>query len=598
MRLFKPDEIEVREKSAGAQAVLKAGQLGTDEADLIKKATKAQGDIDTNISLSTAQKNAAKAVLAAAVAANTAGKSKADILKDMAAVVAAETLGMPAAFTIHSLELEAASPGSWGSLLRVAITALPPKAPATAVSAFDLTVTDARPGGRTEKFLDLTTDPNSVRRIDEVLADQSELLNWSGSPPTGPTDFTDVSTARKAVDDARKVFDEANSAVDIRDAWKKGADGLIVKLNVFWALSLDPVSTAERKLAETTAFLKRLQVADPNLDVSTELQLVATATIALANLQAALATSISDGSALDYQSFFPAGGGDAKRGIYALEKADLFNLLCIPPHSQQGDIEVQLTSDAIAYCEGRRAMMLVDPPSGWVGKDQAKSGIGTGAGDPSKNAAIFFPRLMQPDPLRDGNVKVFAPSGAVAGIFARTDTERGVWKAPAGLDATVRGVPQLSVPLTDAENGELNPLGINCLRAFPASGRVVWGSRTRVGDDRLASEWKYIPVRRTALFIEESLYRGTQWVVFEPNDEPLWAQIRLNVGAFMQDLFRKGAFQGKTPREAYLVKCDNETTTQNDINLGIVNIIVGFAPLKPAEFVIIKLQQLAGQIEV
>ena len=153
------------------------------------------------------------------------------------------------------------------------------------------------------------------------------------------------------------------------------------------------------------------------------------------------------------------------------------------------------------------------------------------------------------------------------------------------------------MPLTDAENGELNPLGVNCLRTFPAAGRVVWGARTLQGDDRLASEWKYVPVRRTALFIEESLYRGTQWVVFEPNDEPLWAQIRLNVGAFMQNLFRQGAFQGKTPAEAYFVKCDKETTTQNDINLGIVNIVVGFAPLKPAEFVVIKLQQIAGQIQ-
>jgi phage tail sheath protein FI len=159
------------------------------------------------------------------------------------------------------------------------------------------------------------------------------------------------------------------------------------------------------------------------------------------------------------------------------------------------------------------------------------------------------------------------------------------------------GVPKLSVPLTDNENGELNPLGINCLRALPAAGRVVWGSRTREGDDRLASEWKYIPVRRTALFIEESLYRGIQWVVFEPNDEPLWAQIRLNVGAFMNSLFRQGAFQGSTPREAYFVKCDKETTTQDDINRGIVNIVVGFAPLKPAEFVVLKIQQIAGQIQ-
>jgi hypothetical protein len=155
----------------------------------------------------------------------------------------------------------------------------------------------------------------------------------------------------------------------------------------------------------------------------------------------------------------------------------------------------------------------------------------------------------------------------------------------------------VSVALTDEENGDLNPLGTNCLRAMPVIGRVVWGSRTLRGADRLADQWKYVPIRRLALYIEESLYRGTQWAVFEPNDEPLWAQIRLNLGAFMHGLFRQGAFQGSSPREAYLVKCDAETTTQTDRNLGIVNIIVGFAPLKPAEFVIIKIQQLAGKIE-
>ncbi|HXI26410.1 MAG TPA: phage tail sheath C-terminal domain-containing protein, partial [Pyrinomonadaceae bacterium] len=146
--------------------------------------------------------------------------------------------------------------------------------------------------------------------------------------------------------------------------------------------------------------------------------------------------------------------------------------------------------------------------------------------------------------------------------------------------------------------GELNPLGINCLRALSTAGRVSWGARTLRGSDQLADEYKYIPVRRTALYIEESLYRGLKWVVFEPNDEPLWAQVRLNVGAFMHTLFRQGAFQGTSPRDAYFVKCDKETTNQTDINLGIVNILVGFAPLKPAEFVVIKLQQIAGQFEV
>ena len=142
-----------------------------------------------------------------------------------------------------------------------------------------------------------------------------------------------------------------------------------------------------------------------------------------------------------------------------------------------------------------------------------------------------------------------------------------------------------------------NPLGVNCLRAFPIIGRVVWGSRTLQGADQLESQWKYIPVRRTALFIEESLYRGTKWAVFEPNDERLWAQLRLSVGSFMHDQFLAGAFQGTSARAAYFVKCDDETTTQNDIDLGIVNIVVGFAPLLPAEFVIIQIQQMAGQVQ-
>ncbi len=305
----------------------------------------------------------------------------------------------------------------------------------------------------------------------------------------------------------------------------------------------------------------------------------------------------SDGNDLGGIDYLGSQG--AKTGIYALEKTDLFNILCVPPFSFAMDVDAGTWATAASYCEKRRAMLVVDAPGGWNDKDDAKdpvSGVAA-VGTNSKNAAVFFPRLRQPNPLHDNQMETFASCGAVAGVFARTDTNRGVWKAPAGLEATLVGVPQLSVSLTDGENGELNPLGINCLRAMPAAGRVIWGSRTLQGDDRLASEWKYIPVRRTALFLEESLYRGTQWVVFEPNDEPLWSQIRLNLGAFMHNLFRQGAFQGTTPKDAYFVKCDKETTTQTDINLGIVNILVGFAPLKPAEFVVIKLQQMAGQIE-
>jgi phage tail sheath protein FI len=175
------------------------------------------------------------------------------------------------------------------------------------------------------------------------------------------------------------------------------------------------------------------------------------------------------------------------------------------------------------------------------------------------------------------------------------DAARGVWKAPAGSEADLRGVIGVDTLMSDQHNGQINPVGVNAIRAFP-EGIISWGARTMDGADAFASEYKYIPIRRLALFIEESLYRGLKWVVFEPNDEPLWAQIRLNVGAFMSDLFRQGAFQGDR-RSAYFVKCDKDTTTQNDIDKGIVNILVGFAPLKPAEFVVIKIQQIAGQIQ-
>src|SRR6185503_9774055 len=309
----------------------------------------------------------------------------------------------------------------------------------------------------------------------------------------------------------------------------------------------------------------------------------------------ATAGSGADGGNLTQNNFINGTKDADKEGLFALEKADLFNLLCIPPYDANGNIETALVERAAKYCEDKRAMLLIDPLAAWDTVAEVIAGVS--ALGTSKNAALFFPRLRQPNPLRENKLEDFVPCGAVAGVFARTDAQRGVWKAPAGLDATLVGVPQLTVSLTNEENGQLNPLGVNCLRTMPAAGRVVWGSRTRKGNDQLASEWKYIPVRRTALFIEESLYRALQWVVFEPNDEPLWSQIRLNVGAFMNSLFRQGAFQGQSPREAYFVKCDKDTTTQNDIDRGIVNILVGFAPLKPAEFVVIKLQQIAGQIQ-
>lgn len=321
------------------------------------------------------------------------------------------------------------------------------------------------------------------------------------------------------------------------------------------------------------------------------------------------AGSGSDGSALASEDVIGEQG--PKTGLYALNRADLFNLLCIPPlarditslPSSYTPVPADVYQAALTLCVERRAILIVDPDPVWGSTiDRAVDNAIDGrndlnlSGTAARNAALYFPCVRVVDPLRDSRVDTFVPSGIVAGVIARTDVARGVWKAPAGLDAALNGVQDLQVNLNDLENGQLNPLGINCLRSFGVNGRIVWGARTLRGAEASADEYKYLPVRRLALYLEESLYRGTQWVVFEPNDEPLWAQVRLNVGAFMQGLFRQGAFQGRTPRDAYFVKCDNQTTTQNDINLGILNVIVGFAPLKPAEFVVIQIQQMAGQI--
>ena len=304
-----------------------------------------------------------------------------------------------------------------------------------------------------------------------------------------------------------------------------------------------------------------------------------------------------------------AGSRDRKTGLYALENVDLFNILCIPEtygfssgDGRDDSAAASLAAEATAYCAERRAFYILDIPAGIdpAARDEPAEvlqWLKSNNGLRHKNVATYYPRPRVADPNRGYRLRTVAPSGTLAGLYARTDSERGVWKAPAGTDAVLRGVQELDYTLTDPENGRLNPLAVNCLRTFPVYGNVSWGARTLNGSDQEGSEWKYVPVRRTALYIEESLYRGLKWVVFEPNDEPLWAQIRLNVGTFMHRLFRQGAFQGASPKEAYFVKCDKETTTPDDVNRGVVNIVVGFAPLKPAEFVILKLTQIAAQQE-
>jgi phage tail sheath protein FI len=307
----------------------------------------------------------------------------------------------------------------------------------------------------------------------------------------------------------------------------------------------------------------------------------------------------TDGPIVFNQSDFTTVFGDNQ----PLDKVAIFNLLILPGVTENG-----ILSEAARFCEKKLAFLIIDPPfigaaddlGGQIDGQQTEPIENLLGGIPvEKNAALYFPYLRSSDPVTGLDIEL-PPAGTVAGIFGRTDLNRGVWKAPAGLETSILNSPGVVErgKMTDQQQGVLNQLGVNCLREFPGSGTVVFGSRTMVtANPALEDMWRYVPVRRMALFLEQTLYNNLGWVVFEPNDDPLWTAIRTSIEAFMLGLFRQGAFQGSTPSQAFQVKCDGQTTTQADIDNGIVNIVVAFAPLKPAEFVIIKLAQLAGQTQ-
>jgi uncharacterized protein len=295
-----------------------------------------------------------------------------------------------------------------------------------------------------------------------------------------------------------------------------------------------------------------------------------------------------------------AGDRNARTGKYLLDGVDLVNLVCVLGNARDETVPAAVYSDVLAYCVERRAFLVVDPPVEWrhdeLLGDPATHVQALGlTGQPARNAAVFYPRILAADPRRNGQVDSFPPCGAIAGTMARTDAVRGVWKAAAGAHAALVGTTGLADDLTDDQDAVLNRVGVNALRILPGIGPVAWGARTLAGADRAGDPYAYVPVRRTALFLEQSLSRGLEWVAFEPNDERLWAQIRLDVSAFLQSLFRQGALQGRTTTDAYFVQCDAETTTQDDIARGLVTVVVGFAPLRPVEFVVLRLQQRAGR---
>lgn len=420
--------------------------------------------------------------------------------------------------------------------------------------------------------------------------------NGTTAPATASVTFDTGAVApnRRLVVSARNPGAWANRhRIRIRDvgggrfrlAVLEVVDGNEVEVEPFESISM--VATDARYVVNVLREESQLVTAD-NPDASTTIPSNTTdgSSPGLGSTVAGTDGTVLNPDTADFERVLQATG----TGYSLLDRVDLFNLLCVP-----GETTPSVLQTVQAFARAHRAFVIADCDDAANFASLQNGPNASLTGNDAINAAFYFPWVNAPDSLQQGRSRAFPPCGFIAGIYSRTDAQRGVWKAPAGTEASLTGATSLAQTLNDLENGQLNIRAVNCLRLLPPYGHVVWGSRTLRGNNDVGSEWKYVPVRRTALFLEESLRRGLQWVVFEPNDAPLWAQIRLNVGSFLQGLFRQGAFQGSSPREAYFVKCDAETTTAADQNLGIVNILVGFAPLKPAEFVVLKIQQIAGQ---
>jgi phage tail sheath protein FI len=293
------------------------------------------------------------------------------------------------------------------------------------------------------------------------------------------------------------------------------------------------------------------------------------------------ATLGADGTALVTEVTFSA-------AFTELDTLTDFSLLAVP-----GEGTTAMLDLGMAYCANRplKDAFYIGETASHDDTAAEAASFRTKLTVANSYAGLYFPWVKALDPTGQSREPILLPpSGYIAGLYARIDASRGVWKAPAGTEASLNGVVGLATELSDVQQGNLNTMGVDVIRRFPGSGVVSFGARTISSDP----EWRYVPVRRTAIMLRVSIYNGIQFAVFEPNDEPLWAQLRLNIGSFLMTLFRRGAFQGSTPSQGFFVKCDSETTTQADIDAGVVNVLVGFAPLKPAEFVVVKISQKAG----
>lgn len=541
--------------------------------------------------------------------------------------------------TAHeSLRLSAATPGVWGNALEVDVAT----SSADAENLFDLVVFLTSSGRRdeVERWPNLSMDPTSPRFVETVLRTGSTYLRASVRADAvhsvaGLLDGSRLTTATAGtlLDATHRTFQislngDGFQTVDLADADVTSLEKIRAALQTVISTRTplrqsgedNPYSNATVTLqgtGDTQALRVTSGKAGPRSTVDVRPS-DTTATDAARLLGLYPLARRVDGEAVlrptDAGNPYligdsPAGTfvrdpvrgsdgdtlqpGDYRDALRALDTVNDVSLIAIP-----GVGTGEVVDAGLNYCGVLRPLQdcffIADVPREDDTPDLVAQWRDDDLSVANSYGAVYYPWLKVSDPNGGPETITVPPSGFVAGILARTDAQRGVWKTPAGVQASVAGAVGLARELTDPEQGDLNtPAKSVCvIRRFPAGGTVVWGGRTLSTDP----EWRYIAPRRMAIFLRKSIFDGIQWAVFEPNDEPLWSQLRLNLNAFMTTLFRRGAFQGSSPDEAFFVKVDSETTLQADIDLGIVNILVGFAPLKPAEFVVVQLSQKAGQV--
>ena len=524
---------------------------------------------------------------------------------------------------VAGLQITALSPGSWPNALSVTIA----DSTLDAGNQFKLTVTQ----GTTviETFDNLSVNPDLANRVDRAINDRSRYITVSVPGITNPGPTTDFGTSISGTGavatltdgNRRSLVVEINSdgprtitlpgtltsgtaiaqaiatAVQALPPLRVSSDAYTKFTAVFanntytltsgLAGRQSAVRVTSAPAASDAASLLRLGIANTGIEATGAASLrPVTGTFALSG--AGIGPSVV-ASATGFDGAFP-GDQDLVNGLSKLDTIPDVNIIAIPGLGKPGIVD-----GGTAYCEGRQDCVFI----GETGIDDATVEAArtfiAALTVKSSFGAVYFPWIKASDPTGQSPTPILVPpSGFIAGIYARTDARRGVWKAPAGTEANLTGALGLRAQINDAQQDVLNPIGANAIRFFASSGIVVWGTRTLATASD--PEFRYVPVRRLALFLERSIYNGIQFAVFEPNDENLWASLRLNIGAFMLTQFRQGAFQGTTPAQAFFVKCDDETNPQSDIDAGIVNVLVGFAPVRPAEFVVIKISQKTGDL--